>query len=89
MKVMHSMYISSFMEKKAQLACHKQEIFIGANSKGLINLKEVLVISFCFYFTLRTMFQFKFGGDGEFKNSKKIFSKIQLLYLLTCFSYFF
>ena len=88
MEVVHSMYISSFMETRAQLSYHKQVIFIKATSGGLITLKGVLAISYCFYFTLRTTFNSSLVGVSEFKYSI-FFSKIQLLYFLTCFSYFF
>ena len=67
----------SFMGYKTQLAFHKQVILIGAVSGGLITLKGVLIIHYCFCFTLRTMFNSIF------------FSKMQLLYLLTYFSYLF
>ena len=67
MEVVHSMYISSFMKKKAQLALHKRVIFIGGSFGGLITLRGVIVISSCFYFTLRTMFNSSL--EGEFKNS--------------------
>ena len=93
-QVAHSLHISSFMEK-AQLAFHKQVILIGAASGGLIILKGVLIIHSCFCFTLRTMFNSTLvGGMGvvDGVNSSfgfKFFSKIQLLYLLTCFSYLF
>ena len=52
------------MEKKAQLAFHKQVIFIGANFEGLITLRGVLVIPFCFCFTLRTIFISSLGREG-------------------------
>ena len=76
-QVMQSLKISSFMEKKAQLAFHKQVILIRAASKGLISLRGVLIIHSFFCFTLRTMFNLSFfffwggggGGGGEFKNS--------------------
>ena len=78
------MYISNFMENMIKLGCHKQVIFIGASFGGLITLRGVLVISSCFYFTLRIMFNSSFffffffffflgggggGGGREFKNS--------------------
>ena len=43
---------------------------------------------FLLLFHIEDNVQFKFRGDGEFKNSKKT-SKIQLLYLLTSVSYVF
>ena len=43
-QVVHSLHISSHMEKKAQLAFHKQVILIRAASEGLITLKGVLII---------------------------------------------
>ena len=85
-QVVHSLHISRFMEKKQQLALHKQVIFIGATSGGLITLRGVLVIQSCFCFTLRAMSISSLGGEiQEFI----FFLKIQLLYLLNCFSYFF
>ena len=54
-QVVYSLHISSFLEKKAQLAFQKRVIFIGATSKGLITLRGVIFISSCFYFTLRAM----------------------------------
>ena len=56
MEVVHSRNISSFMEKKAQHACHKKIIFIGATSGGLITLRGVLVVNSYFYFMLRAIF---------------------------------
>ena len=73
MEVVHSMYISSFMEKKAQLALHKRVIFIRGSFGGLITLRGVIVISSCLYFTLRTMFNSSL--EGEFKNSIFFFQK--------------
>ena len=84
---MNSLKISSFMEKKAQLAFKKQVIFIEATSEGLITLRGVLVISSCFSFTLRTMFNSSLGGLNS--RIQIFFFKIQLLYLLTYFSYLF
>ena len=86
-QVAHSLHISSIMEKKAQLPVHKQVILIGDAFGGLIILREVFIINYFFCFTLRTMFNSSLGG--EFKNSPFFFSKIQLLYLLTYFSYLF
>ena len=82
------------MEKKAQLAFHKQVILTGATFEGLITLKGVLMIHYCFCFTLRTMFNSNLGGGGGgggggwcvISRIHKFFSKIQLLYLLTYFS---
>ena len=65
----------------------KRAIFIGATFRDLINLRGVLIIHSCFCFTLRTMFISSL--EGAFKKSlrkKKKKSKIQLLYLLICFS---
>ena len=61
-QVVHSLKISSFMEKKAQLAFQKRVIFIRATSEGLITLRGVLVISSRFYFPFRTMFNSSLGG---------------------------
>ena len=61
---MHSLHISSLMEKKAQLAFHKRVIFIGATSGGLRTLRGVLVIPSCLCFTLRTMLISSLGGGG-------------------------
>ena len=104
-QVVQSLHISTFMEKKSQLVFQKKVTLIGATSGGLITLRRVLVISFCFCFTLRTIFKSSFvcvclggGGGGGVKvgregmNSSfkfKNFSQIQLLYLLTYFSYLF
>ena len=68
-QIAHSLYISSFMEKKAQLAFEKQVIFIEATSRGLITLRGVLIIHFYFCFTLTIMFNSSFvcvcvGGGG-------------------------
>ena len=65
-QIAHSLYISSFMEKKAQLAFEKQVIFIEATSRGLITLRGVLIIHFYFCFTLTIMFNssFVWGGGG-------------------------
>ena len=100
-QVVQSLHISTFMEKKSQLAFQKQVILIGATSGGLITLRRVLVISFCFCFTLRTIFKSSFvcvcvggGGKGGIEGMTSSFkfkkiSQIQLLYLLTYFSYLF
>ena len=63
-QVVHSLHISSFVEKEAQRAFHKQVIFIGATSGGLITLMGVLVIPSCFCFTSRTMLISRMGGGG-------------------------
>ena len=61
-------------------------ILIRGASGGLITLKGVLIIHYCFCFTLRTMFKLSLGRSIQEFN---FFSKIQLLYLLTCFSFLF
>ena len=70
-QVVRSMYVSSFMEKKIQHACHKQVIFIGDDFRGLITLRGVLFISSCFYLTLRTIFNSSLGGEFKFFQKKK------------------
>ena len=40
--IVHSLQMSSFMEKKAQLTFHKQVIFIGATFRALCTIKGVL-----------------------------------------------
>ena len=52
----------SFMGKKAQLKFHKQVILIRVVFGGLITLKGVLIIHYCFCFKLRTMFNSSLGG---------------------------
>ena len=93
MEVVHSIYISSFLEKMAKLACHKRVIFIGATSEGLITLKGVFVISSYFYCTLRAMFNSSLGGDSFFQKSNFcIFLPILvscLVVICMCFSFLF
>ena len=75
MEIVHSLHMPSFMEKKAQLAFHKQVIFIKrpAHSKGstyypflfLFHIKDNVHFKFFFFF-----FFLGGGGGGKFKNSK-------------------
>ena len=58
MEVMHSRHISSFMEKKTQLAFQKRVIFIGGASGGLIVLRGLVL------FYIEDNVQFKFEGVG-------------------------
>ena len=66
------------MEKKTQLAFHKQVILIRAASEGLITLRGVFIIHSCFCFTLRTMFNSSFpggGGGGGGEENSNFFQK--------------
>ena len=89
-QVVHSLHISSFMEKKAQLAFQKQAIFNGATSEDLITPRGALIIHSCFCFTLRTMFnsslesEFKFFIQKVFKNPTFVFP---YLFKLSLFSF--
>ena len=68
MEIVHSLHISSFMEKKTQLAFHKKVIFIRATFGGLRTLRGILINPSCFCFTLRTMFILSLGVKSKFKN---------------------
>ena len=77
--------VIAFQARMFNLPClHPQRVtFKEHNGKSLITPRGVLVFPSCFCFTLRTMLNLSLGA--EFKNV----AKIQLLYLLICFSYFF
>ena len=83
-QVVHSLHISRFMETKAQLSCHKEVIFIGMASGGLIILRGVLVVSSSFYFQLRAMFNSSLGG-----RTQKSFQKVNFLISLPVLVIFF